>query len=755
MNNLILQLYIEYRLSGAIPYISYHPEIGLGIFNVKDEPSYSHRVKNIKKLGIRGNKISYLLSKLIDIKNPLPSFVDEGDINDTDDPEKLKELAKELLELNERLNSTQQRYNDNLKNTPKEWNKIKDSLKKTTGAANVYYNMITNTGQIMSDIVLDTGRQYEMSEKIAKSYKKASLNMGLNTKQGALLANNFKKASVFAARYGIDVDYLEQSISSIAEQSGRITFLSEKEYERITLMQSAMKMSASDAGEISDRFQLMGVNISNGYEKLEESFQESRKLGLNAQKVMDVMQRNFASMQRMSFKGGVKAMTEMSRLAVEMRMDVSGMLSMADKFYNPEQAIEAAAELQLMGGDIAKAFGDPFEVMYMARNKPEELAKKLQKMTENMTVFNEETGEYELPAEARQQLIFMADKLGQSKDEIIDLAYQSSKLKDVKEAFGDSTMFNEDEKSAIAQMAQFKDGEWKVTVGDEELSLDDSRLKDAVKDGSLLAKEGEEEPLEQMVDNSFTTNELLTNILDSFEKGVSISTDFYEIGERLLKDSISELGAGIPDILTAVNEEISKAMAGDDTNPAYLIFNEEFQEDMGKKLASTVEFSLDFIESAVRGEIDTGGLSNLDDILLDFVRKYNNQILSQGNEQPLPPPSPNPDDGPGDFIYTKNGELIRYDEMDDVMGMKSGGAIDKLLDLARGNNSSNGNITTTLEGAATINVNIKSDNPSLDLSGMEDRISKTVSNMFLNAKGSIDGNNTSKSNRTMVGGGSL
>ena len=175
--------------------------------------------------------------------------------------------------------------------------------------------MITNTGQIMSDIVLDTKRQYEMSEKIAESYKKASLNMGLSTKQSALLANNFKKASVFAARYGIDVDYLEQSISAIAEQSGRITFLSEKEYEKITLMQSAMKMSASDAGEISDRFQLMGVNISNGYEKLEESFQESRKLGLNAQKVMDVMQRNFASMQRMSFKGGVKAMTEMSRLA--------------------------------------------------------------------------------------------------------------------------------------------------------------------------------------------------------------------------------------------------------------------------------------------------------------------------------------------------------------------------------------------------------------------------------------------------------
>ena len=85
-------------------------------------------------------------------------------------------------------------------------------------------------------------------------------------------------------------------------------------------------------------------------------------------------------------------------------MDVSEMLQMADKFYQPEAAIEAAANLQMLGGDIAQAFGDPFETMYLARNKPEELAEKVGEMTKNMMQFNEESGEFEMPAEARMQL---------------------------------------------------------------------------------------------------------------------------------------------------------------------------------------------------------------------------------------------------------------------------------------------------------------------------------------------------------------
>ena len=72
-----------------------------------------------------------------------------------------------------------------------------------------------------------------------------------------------------------------------------------------------------------------------------------------------------------------------------------------------------------------------------------------------------------------------------------------------------------------------------------------------------------------------------------------------------------------------------------------------------------------------------------------------------------------------------------------------------------GNRKSSCNQTTNQNVNFNATIKLESNNPSLDLSEMEDRISKTVSNMFLNAKGSIDGNNTSKSNSVMIGGGSL
>ena len=55
MIKLLKQLFIERLLSGAIPYIAFHPELGvpIGVFNYKDEPNYQARVKSIEKYGTR------------------------------------------------------------------------------------------------------------------------------------------------------------------------------------------------------------------------------------------------------------------------------------------------------------------------------------------------------------------------------------------------------------------------------------------------------------------------------------------------------------------------------------------------------------------------------------------------------------------------------------------------------------------------------------------------------------------------------
>ena len=70
--------------------------------------------------------------------------------------------------------------------------------------------------------------------------------------------------------------------------------------------------------------------------------------------------------------------------------------------------------------------------MYMARNKPEELAKRVGEMTENMMQFNAETGEYEMPAEVRMQLKAAGDQLGINTEKMVEMARMTSKIKDIK-----------------------------------------------------------------------------------------------------------------------------------------------------------------------------------------------------------------------------------------------------------------------------------------------------------------------------------
>ena len=141
---------------------------------------------------------------------------------------------------------------------------------------------------------------------------------------------------------GLDASDLRQTISEIMEESGRFKgFFPPEDTKRMANMIVGLGLSNQEVGSLVDRFDLMGVSVGRMYDSLSEVYGDAQSLGLNAKKVTDVLQRNFASMQRMSFKGGVKAMTEMAKLAVDMRMEISDMLGMADKFYNPEAAIEA------------------------------------------------------------------------------------------------------------------------------------------------------------------------------------------------------------------------------------------------------------------------------------------------------------------------------------------------------------------------------------------------------------------------------
>jgi hypothetical protein len=443
----------------------------------------------------------------------------------------LSEAKKKITELNSKT-TLSQADKDNIKSLQEDMAKVRDTINEAGSATNYIKNQISDSAEEMKYFYTNTKFQYLLSQEIADSYLGINRELGITGNKSLRVSENFKASLPDIQRMGGDVKEIAESYKNFSEQSGRQNILSAENLKNMIAFSKSTGIAVGEASKLYERFTLMGHGIDDSHKLLEEIVHSSNKLGVNSTKVLKVLTQNMESMQRMSFRGGVKAMTEMAQLAVKMRMDISDMLGMADKFYEPEAAIEAAAQLQLMGGDIAQAFGDPFETMYLARNKPEELAKKLQGMTENMVAFNEETGQYELPAEARQQLSFAAEQLGISKDNLIDMSIQSSKIKDLKmNVSGNIT--DDDMRETIAGMAQMKDGKFKVDVGGEQIDIAELTEEDAKKISSL--GDSQQQTMREQAQATMTNTETIEANTAALKSELIRTLDVYSLIDQTLK----------------------------------------------------------------------------------------------------------------------------------------------------------------------------------------------------------------------------
>jgi hypothetical protein len=429
---------------------------------------------------------------------------------------------------------------------------IERSIKKSKELLSVYKETGTATGMIVNNLssvgtgikefLTNTSKQYALAEKMAQVYKGLGRDLGMTGKSAKFLEKSFKGALPTAIELGFNANDLASVYEDISEKTGRVSNLTSKDAETITSIAASMNLSTSDAAEMSETFMLMGLSTEQIEKNMIETYKSAQSMGLNARKVIKVLQQNVDKMQGYSFANGVKGMTEMAKLGVKLRMDVSEMLQMADQFYQPEAAIEAAANLQMLGGDIAQAFGDPFETMYLARNKPEELAKKVGKMTENMMQFNEESGEFEITAESRMQLQETSKQLGLSYDNMVKMSRQSAKISKIKTEFvsvGDDEM-----KESLASMAKFKDGKFVIETEEfGDLGLDE--VTDDMAKAIMQENQSEEENLKDIALNTQTMSQQMERFKESTEAKIATATNIYEIFEEQFKPQFDKVKEGV------------------------------------------------------------------------------------------------------------------------------------------------------------------------------------------------------------------
>ena len=578
----------------------------------------------------------------------------------------IKKLQEQIDDLNKKLDQ----MSDNMDKINKDSNSVSKNIGESKNLLKDSLLSIKNISTEFRKFATDSKAQYEYAEKLAITSKATAVNIGLSVGRSQEFTKSFNRANAELSKFGGDAQDVQVIMKQFADDSGRARIISPEEVSNIFLLEKGLGLGKENAASLLERMDLMGVSVDNSNKMLNSLTTESQKLGLNASKVAKTLANNFDKMSKMSFKGGVKGMTEMAKLAVQMRMDVSDMLTMADKFYEPEQAIEAVANLQMLGGDIAEAFGDPFETMYLARNKPEELAKKVQTMTENMIQFNEETGEYEFPAEARMQLKAAGEQLGINVDSMIDIARQSSKIKDIKMNVSGNIQ-DEKMREGLASMAKMKDGKWVVDFDGEEVGIGDIGVDLAEK--MLAAPKNEEEAIMEMAYNSMTTNEILENILEAMKAGYVAESNVYEITEDIMRPSMESLFKGVESQVTNMIEGLQKTPYGKLRENMI-----EQSKNLGLESGDTVKkiFELDLSEDLEK--LLSENKIDFTETLEDILKKIKG--LGENVERI-------PQDESNDFLSRSGGGVTNFTSEDDVVGAKKGGPLDKLLDRAFGGNN--------------------------------------------------------------------
>ena len=627
----------------------------------------------------------------------------------------IKKLQEQIDDLNKKLDQ----MSENMDKINKDSNSVSKNIGDSNNLLKDAVTSVTNISKEFRKFATDSKAQYEWAEQLAEKSKETAVNIGISVGRSQEFTKSFNRATAEVQKFGGEAIDVQSIMEEFAENSGRARIISPEEVSNIFLLTKGLNLTNQSAGSLLERMDLMGISVDNSNKLLNSLTAESQKLGLNSSKVAQTLANNFDKMSNMSFKGGVKGMMEMSKLAVQMRMDVSEMLAMADKFYEPEAAIEAVANLQMLGGEVAEAFGDPFETMYLARNKPEELAKKVQTMTENMIQFNEETGEYEFPAEARMQLKAIGKELDINVDSMMDIARQSSKIKDIKmNVSGNIT--DEDMRDGLASMAKMKDGKWVVDFDGKEVGIEDIGVDLAEK--MLAAPKNEEEAIMEMAYNSMTTNEILKNILEAMKTGYVAESNTYEITEDIMRPSMESLFKGVESQVTTMIGALQETQYGK-LREDMIKQSQNLGLDSGGTVKKIFEINLseDLSELLSQNPIDF--TETLNDILLQIKSLGENVDRGLVNEET---------GVSDDFLSRSGGGVTKFTNEDDVVGAKKGGPLDKLLDRAFGGNNTaessklefgNLNITGRIEL-----VSPDGSTKEMDMASIKPMIEKTIIN---------------------------
>jgi hypothetical protein len=354
----------------------------------------------------------------------------------------------------------------------------------------------------------------EAFSKADGAARRVSVQMGLGTARMGQFERVAANSAEQLALMGMEAGTASEMMGSFADETGRQVILGKKVVVEMGALAQRTGLAHGEMAGLVGQMEGFGLGASSSVKMVSDIADEADKMGLNTSKVIKKVQKNLKLINKLSFKGGVKGMMKMAAYSEKYKLSMEEVAGFADKVFRPEGAIDAAANLQVLGGSLAK-MGDPFQLLYKARNAPKELAESITKAAVASAVFNEKTKEFDVSAYELDRLKEASEATGLSMDMLVATAKQTAKMN----MFEDALKVGGDDKEFLSGIAEMKDGKAQIAIGvDADGEKKYEELKNMSKSDQMFYADKlkkEKESNEEAAMRAQGTLELLKNMMNS------------------------------------------------------------------------------------------------------------------------------------------------------------------------------------------------------------------------------------------------
>ena len=250
---------------------------------------------------------------------------------------------------------------------------------------------------------------------------------------------------------------------AIGKSLQRNTYLTDEQLTSLVTLQQTTNLTAEEIGKMVTGFQDLGRGTDAAIKSTENLTKVARGYGLNVNTFLKTVGENIKLVNSYGFKDGVDGLGRMVARAQALRMNFSEVKGLAAELLSPEKAIELAATMQTLGGEIG-ALGDFGQLMYMAENDMEGLQNSIIDAAKSAVMFNEETGEFKITGVEMRRLREQARALGMNYEDLANTAVKAAKEQRVMETL-DFSGLNQEQKQLIANLSEIgSNGQIKINV---------------------------------------------------------------------------------------------------------------------------------------------------------------------------------------------------------------------------------------------------------------------------------------------------